>query len=145
MEDLIETNGFIGTVEEINLRSTTLRTFAGLHVLLPNKEIFQKPIINYSRTTERKIDLMFLIPQKANLAEAKEKVVAALKKLPYLHKERPVEFHYTGVDATNVKAEISVWIHNHQAPGFQTARHEVLEIVIDQFKDVGIIAVDKKT
>lgn len=139
VEDLIETNGFIGTVEEINLRSTTIRTFAGLHVLLPNKEIFQKAIINYSRTAERKIEVIFLIPQKVNLSEAKERVVSELKKLPYLNKERSVEFYYAGVDGLNLKVEISVWIHNHQAPGFQTARHEVLEIVVDQLKQIGVI------
>src|SRR5437762_14174033 len=65
--DLVETNSFLGNVEKINLRSTTIRTFEGLHVLLPNKEIFQKPIINYSRTSERKIELVFLIPQKSDL------------------------------------------------------------------------------
>jgi small conductance mechanosensitive channel len=139
VEDLIETNGFIGTVEDINLRSTTIRTFAGLSVLLPNKEIFQKPIINYSRTSERKIEVLFLIPQKVNLAEAKERVVNALQALKYLNKERQVEFYYSGIDGANVKAEISVWIYNHQAPGYQTARHEVLEVIIDQFKQLGII------
>src|ERR1700730_17844265 len=30
--DLIETNSFLGNVEKINLRSTTIRTFEGLHV-----------------------------------------------------------------------------------------------------------------
>ena len=144
VEDLIETNGFIGTVEEINLRSTTIRTFAGLHVLLPNKEIFQKPIINYSRTAERKIEVVFLIPQKVNLIETKEKVVAALQKLTYLNKERPAEFYFAGTDGANLKAEISVWIHNHQAPGFQAARHEVLQIVIDEFKKMGVIKPEEK-
>src|SRR5690606_28863708 len=37
----VETNGFTGTVENIELRSTTLRTIDGLHVIIPNKDIFQ--------------------------------------------------------------------------------------------------------
>jgi len=139
VDDLIETNGFVGTVEDINLRSTTIRTFAGLHVLLPNKDIFQKPLINYSRTQERKIVVTFLIPQKSNIADVKQRLVDELKKLPYLKKDRPVEFYFSGVDGTNLKTDISVWILSHEAPGFQAARHEVLEIAVNQFKQSGII------
>ncbi len=40
---VIETNGFTGSVENIQFRSTTMRTFDGLHLIIPNKDIFQKP------------------------------------------------------------------------------------------------------
>jgi small-conductance mechanosensitive channel len=40
---LVETNGFVGIIEEIQLRSTAIRTVQGLHITLPNKDIFQKP------------------------------------------------------------------------------------------------------
>ncbi len=137
--DLIETNNFIGTVEEINLRSTTIRTFAGLHVLLPNREIFQKPIINYSRTPERKIELMFILPQNANLPDIKDKVLKKLSEIKYLLESRPPEFYYVSSEGNNVKAELSVWINNHQLPGFQTARDEVLLTVMNLLKEMGIV------
>jgi len=54
---LIETNHFLGTVERISLRSTELRTPQGQLVLIPNKEVFQNPIINYTLTGKRRIDL----------------------------------------------------------------------------------------
>ncbi len=137
--DLVETNSFLGTVEIINLRSTTIRTFEGLHVLLPNKEIFQKPIINYSRTSERKIELTFIIPQKANLEEIKQKVLNKVASISYLHDNRPSEFYYTAADGANVKGVLSVWIRNHQPPGYLQTRHEVLVLATDALKEAGII------
>ena len=120
--DLIETNSFLGNVERINLRSTTLRTFEGLHVLLPNKEIFQKPLINYSRTTERKIELTFIIPQKVNLIQIKDNILGKVSSLNYLHESKPAEFYYTTPDGTNVKGVLSVWVRNHQPPGYLQAK-----------------------
>jgi len=137
--DLIETNTFLGNVEKINLRSTTIRTFEGLHVLLPNKEIFQKAIINYSRTSERKIELTFIIPQKANLQDIKEKLLGRVSTIEYLLNEKPAEFYYTVPDGTNLKGVLSVWIRNHQPPGYLQSRHEVLMLATQALKESGII------
>jgi len=137
--DLIETNSFLGNVDEINLRSTTIRTFEGLHVLLPNKEIFQKPIINYSRTNERKIELTFTIPQKANLQELKDKVLDRVKALNFLHSSKPSEFYYTAPDGNNVKGVLSVWIMNHEPPGYLEVRHQVLILTTEVLKEMGIV------
>jgi len=137
--DLIETNSFLGTVEKINLRSTTIRTFEGLHVLLPNKDIFQKAIINYSRTSNRKIELTFVIPQKANLQEVKEKILLRVSSLNYLHDGKPAEFYYTTPDGQNVKGVLSVWIHNHKPPGYLQTRHELLMLATQALKDTGVI------
>src|SRR5882757_5027826 len=63
---IVETNGFIGTIEDIQLRSTVIRTSQGLHIMLPNKEIFQKAITNYSLSNERRIDISLTLPGKTN-------------------------------------------------------------------------------
>ena len=47
----------MGKVEEINLRDTTIRTFQGEMVIIPNKEVFQNPIENYSLLGKRRFDL----------------------------------------------------------------------------------------
>ncbi len=139
MGDLVETNSFLGNVEKINLLSTTIRTFEGLHVLLPNKEIFQKPIINYSRTSERKIELFFLIPQKSDLVRIREKMLNKVAGLSYLHASKPAEFYFTAIDGTNLKAVLSVWIHNQQTPGYLQIRHEVLLLATDILREEGIV------
>ncbi|MBD3316735.1 MAG: mechanosensitive ion channel, partial [Chitinivibrionales bacterium] len=46
--DIIETGENHGIVREINLRATTMQTFSGQYVFIPNKQIFQDAVINYS-------------------------------------------------------------------------------------------------
>ncbi len=53
--DTIETNGFTGTVLDIKLRSIVLDNGQGQTVELPSKDVFQKPITNFSRIGHRRI------------------------------------------------------------------------------------------
>lgn len=48
--------GHEGTVEEIGLRSTRLRTAQRTQVVLPNKTVASEVIINYSRMPQRRVD-----------------------------------------------------------------------------------------
>ena len=39
------------------MRDTVIRTYQGQMVIIPNKEVFQNPIENYSLLGKRRIDL----------------------------------------------------------------------------------------
>ena len=53
--DFIETNGTSGTVKEISLNHTKLSTPDGLLVLLPNKELSNSQMINYTALGLRRV------------------------------------------------------------------------------------------
>ena len=55
--DWIETPAVEGTVEEIGLRSTKVRTFAKALVTVPNAPLANEPLINWSRMTNRRIKM----------------------------------------------------------------------------------------
>jgi small-conductance mechanosensitive channel len=46
--DLIETNGTIGYVSELNLRESILKTLDGKDVYIPNSQIIKSPLYNYT-------------------------------------------------------------------------------------------------
>ncbi len=52
--DFVEVNGVTGTVEEIGIRSTRVRTVEKTLVTLPNKEIMDSNINNYSKRPMRR-------------------------------------------------------------------------------------------
>lgn len=52
--DFVEVNGVSGTVEEIGIRSTRIRTVEKTLVTLPNKEIMDSNINNYSKRPMRR-------------------------------------------------------------------------------------------
>ena len=124
--DTVETNGFIGSVEDIQLRSTTIRTFSGLHLMIPNKDIFQKPMVNYSLTPFRRIEINMSIVLDADLEKVVQLSRQAVEQLDYLWKEKPVEVYYTDIGEGFIKISVWLWISNHQPPGFMVARHDAL-------------------
>jgi len=122
--DKVETNAFVGTIEKIELRSTTMYTTAGLHVIIPNKDIFQKPIINYSRSENRRVELDFTLPNTTDLGLAESIVRKALEQLDGSVKE--IEFYYTGIEDPKIKLSVSFQIDNQQPKSFMVQRHNAI-------------------
>lgn len=132
----IETNGFTGTVENIQLRSTTLRTVDGLHVLIPNKEIFQKPIINHSLTRERRVSLTFNAPiSSQQTTYARELIQRALADLPHIAAYKPCKVLFSNIDGANVKITVSCWVNNEDVNNYDETMHAIIQDVMAVLKD----------
>lgn len=134
----IKTNEFMGSVEEIELRSTTLRTFDGLHLMIPNRDIIQKPIINYSLTNKRRIELDFFVDSDHELPTVHRAVVAAMQRLDYICDGKPVEIYFSDFRDNAVKMSVWFWIDNHAPPGYMVARHDAIFNIVDALKSKGI-------
>lgn len=55
--EYISFNGYEGTVEKINLRSTTIRTLSGYPVNIPNNILANEEITNISKVNKRRVDI----------------------------------------------------------------------------------------
>jgi small conductance mechanosensitive channel len=135
---LIETNRFLGTVERISLRSTELRTQQGQLVLIPNKEVFQNPIINYSLTGERRIDLKVGISYEDDLEKARRVALEAVEQIPSRDRGRPVELFYEEFGDTSVNFVVRFWINSSKQTDYLQARSEAIERVKRAFDGAGI-------
>ncbi len=131
----VETNGFLGNIEDIQLRSTVIRSFAGLHIMIPNKDIFQKPLINYSLTPFRRIELSVVIDANTDLERASRLAREAIEKAEYLFKEKSVEVYCTDFQDNSVKLAIWFWIDNHLPPGYMVARHDAIVRINQVFRE----------
>lgn len=80
--DNISVNGFDGTVIDINLRATELRTFDGLLVIIPNADTLTHPVTNFTRSVNRRIQVVAGVDYGADLNLAREAVLAALREIP---------------------------------------------------------------
>lgn len=75
--EAIAAGGVSGTVQEIGLFATELRTGDGLYVLVPNSQLWNTPVTNYSRNPTRQYDLTLGIGYGDDIASA-ERIFAAL-------------------------------------------------------------------
>ncbi len=108
--DLVETNGFVGQVLTVKLRSIVLDNFAGQTIEIPSKDVFQKPIINYSRTGLRRIELNCGVSYIDDLGKAQKTAVGAVRALPFIRKDKPVEMHYKGFTLDMIQFLVWFWI-----------------------------------
>ncbi len=77
--DRIEVTGYSGTVKDITLRTTEMRTWDGRDVLIPNGDVYVKPITNYSRDPRRRIQLSVSVSREWDLEELTHVVLDSLK------------------------------------------------------------------
>lgn len=54
--DLIESGGLEGTVRNVELRSTHIRTFDGRDIYIPSSQIFKNPLVNFTRDGLRRLE-----------------------------------------------------------------------------------------
>lgn len=139
--DKVETNSYIGTVYHIELRSTTIMTTAGLHVVIPNKDIFQKPIINYSRSNERRVEIDLFVPNTVDLSLAESVIRKSLENLGTSKPISDVEVYYTGIDDIKVKFTVSFHIDNAEPKGFFESRHKAIKAIYKAFGEKGIVKI----
>ena len=69
--DTIETGGVAGTVEELNLFHTQIRTWDGIFKFVPNAELWNTTVTNYTRNPTRLVLLEFGIGYDDDLAEGR--------------------------------------------------------------------------
>lgn len=75
--EYIESDGVAGTVDEIGVFATQLRTFDGVFVTMPNSQLWNRTIRNYSRLPTRRLDVAMSI----GYADDLERAMAVLRDL----------------------------------------------------------------
>ncbi len=124
--DIIQLNDFLGKVEKIDLRVTVVRTFQGLHVIIPNKEVFQSPVTNFTKTHDRRIDLNVGVSYGENLEKVQEVALNAVQKIPYLLTEKEVKFYYQEFGDSSINFVLMLWVSYPDEPGFLQARSDAI-------------------
>lgn len=138
MGEMIESHGYIGYLAEVNLRATHIKTLQGQIVILPNKDVIGKPLINFSRLGNRRIDLVCSTSYDYDLDEVKRVGLNAIQKIPYLAENIPVDFYYTAFDESAITFEIHYWVPFSKQPHFLTARSEGITYLNKAFVEAGL-------
>lgn len=109
--DIVETGNYSGVVENIDLRLSVIRTFQGQLVHIPNKEIFQNPMINFSELGKRRIDLEVGISYGDSLERVEEITIKAIESLDFVRKQEKVELFYQAFGDSSINFIIVCWIN----------------------------------
>ena len=107
--DFIESNGYTGSVASITLSTTTIRQLTGEEVIIPNKQLIQNPIKNFSTNGLRRIDIESGVSYGDDLHKVQKIAEKAVLNLSYEHVPRPVEFIYTEFADSSINFQLRIW------------------------------------
>ncbi len=124
--DIIKVNDYMGPVSRTNLRVTVIKTFQGQEVYLPNKDVLDSPIENFTILGERRIDLAVGISYGDDLKKVRKVVVDALNKVEGVIRKEDMIFTYTAFGDSSINFEIKFWIKYPDDPGFLEMRTQAI-------------------
>ena len=77
--EYIETPSAAGTIQEIGLFTTTIKSAEGLYIFIPNSEIWKNRIQNYGRHTERKLIVDIGVAYDTDLEAARDLLLETMR------------------------------------------------------------------
>lgn len=135
IDDYIEAQGYSGTVENIHITNTRLRTPDNKTVYIPNGALSTGSVVNYSLQSTRRIDEVFSV----SYSESFEKVEGIIRKIvdahPLVLKDPAPFVRISEYTAHAVSITTRVWV---KTADFWSVKLDILEAVKLEFDKEGI-------
>lgn len=124
--DIVKLGDYMGKVVEINLRDTVLRTFQGQTVIIPNKDVFQNPIENYSLLGKRRIDLTVGVSYGEDLERVRDVTLAAVKNISGVSEEDEITLFFREFGDSSINFLLRIWIKSAEQPEYLRVQSETI-------------------
>lgn len=124
--DVVKLKDFMGKIKEINLRDTVMETFQGETVIIPNKEVFQNAIKNYSYINKRRLDLSVGVSYGDDLAKVQQITLDAVSDIEELSKEDKITVYFVEFGDSSINLSVRMWINSAEQSDFVKVRSEAI-------------------
>lgn len=109
--DFVETDAFAGTVTELGLFATTVRSFDGLFMYVPNSQVWTDDLTNYSRHQNRKAIIDIGVGYDTDLAKCRDLMLEAMKNFDdVLMDPTPPEAYVMGFGDSAINMNFRCWM-----------------------------------
>ncbi len=137
INDQVVIKDYEGTITQIQLRATTLRTYDGRLVYIPNQEVFQTSITNNTASPRRRSSVIVGIDYEANISHAKTIILATLKSMKQVEQNPQSEVLVQELAASTVNLEVRFWVDSRRA-GFLTTTSLVAQGIKEALENENI-------
>lgn len=137
--DYVKINNIEGTVENINLRSTKIRSLNNYLITIPNNTVADSVVENITRAHKRRIDTVFGVTYDTS----NEKLERALEIVRFVAQRHPDVYEdYTvnieTLDSSSINIRLIAYAKTRIYSEFARIRSEVYFDVIKAFREAGI-------
>ena len=124
--DWIESNGYSGSVEEITIFYTILKTLDCTRVVMPNGELANTNVKNFSSNEKRKLCIDFSVSYNSDIDKVKKVLNDVIAKEDLIIKDEEVFIRLTNHAESALTFTVRVWTLNQD---FWTVKFNMLENV----------------
>jgi len=133
--DYIDAEGLAGTVNEIGLFTTQMRTYDGIYVEVPNGQLWNRAIRNYSRVEARRLDLAVGIAYDDDIDKALAAMMDLLVKDERVNDDPEPQVMVKELGDSAVNLNLRCWI----APGdYWSLRFDLTKAIKQRLDAEGI-------
>jgi len=109
--DLVKTNDHFGTIVDIDLRSTKLKNPTGQIITIPNKDVIQNSLTNFTTTGERRVDVSCGVSYGDDLEVVEAIVIKTLKGLKNSIESKPIDVVFNEFGDSSINFIARFWIN----------------------------------
>lgn len=133
IQDLIKIHDITGTVVDIRLRDTIVRTIDGPYAVIPNSIFTDNPMINYNAYGLRRIFIELNLSFNNDPQNVKNVLLDAVKNIDRGHTDRAPKVTASSMDGNGVTYGVELWIKYPEED--YTERMDALIIAVDKAVD----------
>tara|TARA_Y100000296_G_C5157984_1_gene250203 strand:+ start:75 stop:785 length:711 start_codon:yes stop_codon:yes gene_type:complete len=136
--DIVQLDQHFGKITNINLRTTSITTFQGLEIIIPNKHMFTKPFTNFTTTPKRRIDIEVGVSYEDDLEKVEKVTKEALLNINEIIKDEEPEVFFKEFADSSINLVARIWIHYPENQAFLRARHKAIINIKKHYDKNGI-------
>ena len=137
--DVIVSQDYTGTVKEVDMRVTTIKTFDGNDVFIPNSMIIKNPVLNYTMEPTRRHEFIVGVEYASDLGKAVQAVRSVLQDNKEVLDDPAPDVILNDFGSSSINIMVRFWVNNGYLTRSQfDVKSDVIKEVKEKFDAEGI-------
>jgi small-conductance mechanosensitive channel len=136
--DQIVSGDYEGTVEDIKIRATTIRTYDGRQVVIPNSDLYTSALTVNTAYKQRRLQVAVGIGYEDDIEAAKAEIIKALDKIESVSKKATPSVIATGFGGSSIDLMVRWFIEDGTQVNKVASIHQVIVGIKNSLDAAGV-------
>ncbi|MGP9545285.1 mechanosensitive ion channel family protein [Psychrobacter sp. AOP7-B1-25] len=136
--DQIVSGEYEGTVEDIKIRATTIKTYDGRQVVIPNSDLYTSALTVNTAYKQRRLQVAVGIGYEDDIEAAKAEIIKALDKIESVSKKATPSVIATGFGGSSIDLMVRWFIEDGTQAHKVASIHQVIVGIKDSLDAAGV-------
>lgn len=108
--DVVQVGDYIGKVENIEARSTSIKTFDGQRVIIPNADMFSSSVTNFSAHPERRLEIIVGVHYSTDLNKASRVIMSQMTEMSEILTKPAPKILFSDFADSAINISVKFWV-----------------------------------